>query len=326
MSEQSLKAPVVFFLLGAILLIGMGCKEKKPSEASKDFSLQDPQKKNSIILKVEDSFYFNTDFEGYIRSSVGENQADLTILSLSRLYDRFVDEKILLQVVKKQGISLTPEEKKEYLAKFEQGFKPEKRETTTEESDIQPLFDKLLIEKYAFQLIGGIEVTEEEIEEYYKLNKREFFQPERVRVSQILVKKEDESIEVLNRIKDSSEEEFKKVAQAQSVAPEASKGGDMGWFEMGQLPYGMEKVIFSLKEGELSPVVESTYGYHIFRVNKRYGPEIVSLEEASKRIETILLDQKIKKALSDHLEELKKILNWSSYPQNLPFPYEKKEA
>jgi hypothetical protein len=61
-------------------------------------------------------------------------------------------------------------------------------------------------------------------------------------------------------------------------------------------------------------------------MDKKYGPELVSLEKASKRIETILLDQKIKEAIFDHLEELKKSLNWSSYPQNLPFPYERKEA
>jgi len=326
MSEKSLRASVAFILLGAILLLGISCKEEKPAETSVNFNLQDPQQKNNIILKVEDFFYFNTDFEKYIRSIVGKNQNDLTILSLSRLYDRFVDERILLQVAEKQGISLTSEEKKEYLAKSERGFQVEERGTTLEDFDTQLLFDKLLIEKYTFQLISEIEVKEEEIGGYYKLNKSGFLQPERVRVSQILVKKEDESIEVLNMIKESSEEEFKKVAQVHSVGPEASKGGDMGWFEGGQLPYEMEKVIFSLKEGELSPVVESSYGYHIFRVDKRYGPELISLEKASEKIEMKLLDQKIKKAISDHIEELKKSLDWKSYPQNLPFPYEGKEV
>lgn len=315
---------IISLLLGPFFLLWLSCGQEKPQETSPGFNLKDPQKINNIILEVEDTLYFNSDFEKYIRSIVGNNQNDLTISSLGSLYDKFVDERILLKAARNKEISLTWEEKKEYLAKLTNEFRPEEKEVSLKDLDTQILFDRLLIVKYTYLVVEDIEVTEKEIKEHYNLHKGEFLQAERVKVSQILVKTEDVAIEILDKVKKSSEEEFRKIAQAYSIGTEASKGGDMGWFEIGQLPYEMEKVIFSLKEGELSQVVESSYGYHIFRLDKKYGPEIVSLEKASPGIELKLLEQKINKAMSQHIEELKKSFNWKSHPNNLPFPYERK--
>jgi parvulin-like peptidyl-prolyl isomerase len=326
MSRQ--KSRVYFFLslfLGFSLL-WIHCNQEKAPETSPEFNLKDPQKRNDTILKVEGSSYLNSDFEAYIRTIVGEDQEDLSIPLLSRLFDRFIEEKILLQAAKNQEISLTWEEKKDYLTKLGSEFLDEEKGTLLETLDTQLLFDKLLIAKYTYLLVEGIEVTEEEIKEYYDLNKREFLSPERIKVSQILVRTEAKAIEVLNMVKDSSEEEFRQTAQLYSVSTDASKGGDMGWFEMGQLPYEMERIIFALKDGELSQVMESSYGYHIFRVDKRQGPELISSENASEAIKLKLLDQRIKLATQQHLETLKANLDWVSYPQKLPFPYSRKES
>jgi parvulin-like peptidyl-prolyl isomerase len=78
-----------------------------------------------------------------------------------------------------------------------------------------------------------------------------------------------------------------------------------------------------LKEGEVSPVVESSYGYHIFRLDRRYEPDLVPESEAAPDIKMRLLDQKIKQALAQNLEELKRSMDWSSYPQNLSFFYKR---
>jgi len=313
------------FFLG-LSLLGIHCNQKKSAETSPSFDLKDTQKKNEIILKVEGSSYSNSDFEEYVRSIIGEDQNELTSPSLSRLYDKFAEEKLLLQAAKNEEISLTWEEKKDYFAKLGLEFSNDERDVSLETLDNQLLIDKLLIAKYTYKLVESIEVTDEEVEEYYNLNKREFLQPERVRVSQILVGTEDKAIEVLNIVKDFPEEEFRKMAQLHSTSTDAFKGGDMGWFEMGQLPFEMERVIFSLKEGELSQVMESSYGYHIFRVDKKQGPLLLSLEDASEVIKLKLLDQKAKQLISQHLEGLKKGLDWISYPENLLFPYLRKES
>ncbi len=322
MSPLNLKKRSFFFLLGIFLLFEH-CGKKSAQEESPTFNLADPQKKGNIVLKIGDSSYFNSDFERYVQATIGEDYKTASSLSLSRLFDSFIEEKILLQAAQNQNIALTTEEKKQYLEKLANEFKSENSKISIDELDRKILFDRLLLQKYTYELLKSIEVQDQESRDYYKLNKKEFLRPERVKVSQILLDSEDKAIEVYERVRNSSEESFREIAQKQSIGLEAAKGGEMGVFEMGQLPFEMEKVIFSLKDGEISPVVESSYGYHIFRLDKKYGAELVSEEDAMPQIKTKLLNQKIKERLSEHIEELKNNLEWTFYPQNLSFPYQK---
>ena len=311
------------FLTGVFIFLFANCGEKNEQESSFGVSLEDPQKKNYIIIEIEDSTYLNSDFEKYVRGTFGNDQKALTPVSLSRLLDKFIEEKLVLQSASNQNVSLSWEEKQEYLAKLSTELKSEGSNVSVEEMDTEILFDRLLIEKYKYALVKDIEVKEEEIKEYYNLHKREFLRPKRIEASQILLETEDQAIEVMERVRNVSEEDFRKIAEAESIGLEAVKGGKMGVFEMGQLPFEMEQVLFSLEEGELSPVVESSYGYHIFRVDKRFEPELISEEDALPGIKAKILDLKINYRISSHMEYLKNNIEWSFYPMNLSFPYQR---
>jgi len=104
---------------------------------------------------------------------------------------------------------------------------------------------------------------------------------ERVRVRHLLVKSEEEA----NRIRDDIRGKrisLEDAARRYSIAPEASHGGDVGWFVKGQLPSVFDRC-FDLEKGKISEVVASDYGFHLFEVIARApaGPE--SPEAASAR-------------------------------------------
>ena len=314
-----------WLILLCILLIPLGsCGQKQSEEPSSDYDLSDPEKKSSIILRVQDSYYLNSDFEKYVSLIAGNDYKSLSLESLSRLLDDFIEEKIFLEDARNKKISLSRLEQKEYLVKLARESRQEDKEMVIKDMESSILFEGLLIDKYIYELVKDIEVAEEEVQVYYDQHKREFLRPERVKVSQILLETEDKAVEVLERGKDSTEEIFRKIAQEESIGAEASRGGVMGVFEMGQLPLEMDKVIFSMKVSEVSPVVESSYGYHIFRLDERYEPELVSAQEAFSEIRAIILDQEIKKFISQHLERLKKNMEWDFYAKNLSFPYKEK--
>ncbi|MGD8536042.1 MAG: peptidyl-prolyl cis-trans isomerase [Candidatus Aminicenantes bacterium] len=317
------KSKFSLILLSALILLVTSCEVPDSQQGTSVFDLSDTQRMNSSVLEIEGTLYSNSDFEKYIRATLGDDQEALTVISLSRLFDNFVEEKLLLQAARRVNMVLTKGEKDEYLEKLSTEYKAEESQISVEEMDTDILFERLLIEKYTYELIRTTEVTDEEIKEYYDYYKRDFLRPERVKVSQILLETENEALLIMERVRNTSEEEFRRIAQEESVGLEALKGGEMGVFEMGQLPFEMEKVIFALKEGELSQIVESSYGYHIFRVDKRYAPVLISEEEASPTIRGKILDQKVKNRISQHIEELKKNLDWSFYPLNLPFPYQR---
>ncbi len=189
--------------------------------------------------------------------------------------------------------------------------------------ETQSLLERFLIEKYMYGIVKNIEVEPDEISDYYDLNKREFLRPERVSVSQILLDTEEKAVEIFDRVKGSTEDVFQQMAKEVSLGVEAPKGGHLGVFEINQLPAEMEKVIFSLKEGETSQVVESAYGFHIFRLDKKLEPELEVLEKMSADIRLKILDQKIKQSVSNHLRDLNDTLDWEFFPKNLSFPYQR---
>jgi parvulin-like peptidyl-prolyl isomerase len=279
---------------------------------------------NTLVLKIEKTTFLNSDFEGYLQALFGKDFSELSAASLSRLFDDFIDEKIYSHAAKKQAISLTVEEQKQYLAKLSRESLHEQGKSPVNSEEFAVHLDRLRIEKYMAQQVQDIEVTEEEVKEYYEQHKREFLKPERVKVSQILLKTEDKAIEVLDRVKNAEEETFRSVAREESKGVEATKGGEMGIFEMGQLPFEMEKVIFALMTGEVSQVVESAYGFHIFRLDDKLEPELVSEEQVVSEIRMKIMNQKIKQSLLEHLNGLKQQITWSSYPSNLSFEYQRK--
>jgi len=309
-----LAACVVFLVAGC----GNGSDLRK---ASLPEGAGDPTR---IVLNIEGSAFTAADFDRYVRANAGKGM--LSDLSLSRLFDKFVEEKLLLEAARRQGVSLTPEEKKDYMVKLTTQSMPEEAAVPTQRDQDESLFDRPLIEKYIYPLLKDIRVQDEEVRTTYEEHKRDFLLSERVKVSQILLETEEKAVEVLRNLENAVEEEFRKVAQEESAGPEAFKGGEMGIFKNGDLPYEMEKVIFALEEGKLSRVVESSYGYHIFRLDKKFPPELLSEADAAPSIRVRILDGKVKEALASHLEGLKRSLTWSSYPKMLNFTYQRNET
>lgn len=97
-------------------------------------------------------------------------------------------------------------------------------------------------------------------------NHPELFQtPRRAVVEHIVVAREDEARTLHDAlIKGGS---FSKMAHLESLGREASSGGRMKPFSQGTLPPPFDSV-FSMKPGEISDVLSSPYGYHIFRLIK----------------------------------------------------------
>ncbi|MGB9005942.1 MAG: peptidyl-prolyl cis-trans isomerase [Candidatus Aminicenantales bacterium] len=318
-----LPALAALLALSALLaLAGPACRRDKGSSAGAAAPRETAPKKSLLILQVGESSYSGSDFDSYIRHTLGQMEEPLSASTLSRLYDRFCEDKLILEQARQQHIGLTEEEMKKYLVKVKGQLEPAKR-TEFSDSDLKSLRDKLLADKYTYLLVKDIAVSDEEIKAFYEGHKSDFLQPERFEVYQILVESEEKAVEVLDNVRGRTVEEFQAMARRISIGPEAERGGRLGVFSPGQLPFEIERVVLSLPEGQISQVVESSYGYHIFLLNKRFEPEIVPLDKAAPGIRLKLLDRKISLAVSDHLAELKKRLDWKTLTQNLSFSYQR---
>ena len=314
-------------LVCLVPLAGCGREEMSPSGTTgkgsrPESSAAAASPPGEVILRVGKTVFSGADFERYIQGLTGQSPSKFESATLSRLFDGFVEEKLLLRAARDEGISLSPEEQKASLAKSiaNKGLASQQAGDPGEE---QAFLEKALIEKHMALLMKDVQVGDEDVAEYYAARKRDFLEQVRVKVSQILLPSEDKAVAVLNRIKSATEDEFRTAARQESVGLEAPRGGEMGVFKPGQLPYEMEKVIFALSEGEVSRVVESSYGFHIFRLDKRFEPELVPVERAAPAIRTRILAEKGKAALAGRLEALRARQDWQVFPENLSFPYQR---
>jgi len=312
------------FAAALCLTASLACRKSAADAAGAGLGLiEDPQKKSLVVLTVEDSAYSNEDFDRYVRATIGDGAKSVAAPVLSRLFDDFVDEKILLKRALAKGVTLTDEEKRDYLSRMKGAVAGDSTAGPAGGIGEALLTERLLVEKYLSQLVRDLKIEDKELSAFYAQHKSEYLQPEKLQVSQILFSSEGAANEVRSRLNGASEEDFRTIARTRSAGPEASRGGVMGVFSAGQLPSELEKFIFPMKEGEISRVVESPYGYHIFRLDKWFEARLVSLADAAASIRTKLLEQKGKEAVASHLDTLKAGMEWKTRLENLAFTYQR---
>lgn len=160
-----------------------------------------------------------------------------------------------------------------------------------------------------------ITIDEKVLKEYFNVHSEKFRWPERVRARQIMV--EDEAKAEKIRKKLLGKEDFAKIAKESSQSPDAVEGGDLGYFSRGQMPPEFENVVFELKVGQVSEVVRSIYGFHIFKVIAKEKPRAMKFEDARNRIRDILLTKNREEEFKNWITEIKKGLIIEVYAESL---------
>lgn len=311
-------AAVLFLILSA------GCRTSGGEDETKGSRPADAQQQGRIILEVEGTTFTNADFDKYVRLAAGDAGGSLSAAALSRLYDGFVEERLFFISALAKGVTLSEGEKAAYLKKLEISMGAEDNASLITERGV--LTDRLLVEKYLALLVKDTRIDDMEVAAYYGRHKGDYLLPERYQVSQILVESAGQASEIRERLNNVSEDEFRATARRVSTGPESSKGGMMGTFSAGQLPPELEKVIFPMKVGEIGRVVESTYGFHIFRLDKKIEGRLVALAEAAPSIRAKLAEEKSESAVAAHLTELKSEMDWKPFTENLAFAYQRNES
>jgi peptidyl-prolyl cis-trans isomerase C len=148
------------------------------------------------------------------------------------------------------------------------------------------------------------EVTESETKEFYDGNTDNFKTGEEVRARHILVDTEEKANDILSSI--IKGESFAELAKTFSMDKgSAQNGGDLGFFSRGKMIPEFEETAFSLKKGEVSKPVKTTYGYHLIETtDKREGSQI-QFEEAKENIKNQLVKEKQKTLFESYIETLK---------------------
>lgn len=170
---------------------------------------------------------------------------------------------------------------------------------------LEDLRKRLIVETYLKKKVEQeAQVSDADLKKYYDENKDKFKTGEQVRASHILVKTEKEAQDILAQLKNGAK--FEDLAKKYSTDATSAKGGDLGWFSKGAMVPEFDKVVFGMKEGQVSGIVKTQFGYHIIKVTGIRPAGIRSFDEVKEQIKSTLLPSKQQEIFQKMKEDLKK--------------------
>jgi len=236
--------------------------------------------------------------------------------------NKLIETSLLLQEAEVRGLTVTEKELDQEILQLKEDYPKDTLNETLERIGLkleewkEERKEKLLIDKLIQQEIDSvIHVSDDEIREYYKTNKEQFQQPLQVRARQIVVATEEEANALRSRIVKG--ESFEEIARLHSLSPDAEKGGDLGIFSKGQMPEEFDDIVFKYREGTVSRVVQSPYGFHIFKVEERINPRTLPIDEVREEIASKIFRERQESFFKEWLDSLKRQARITIFPENL---------
>jgi len=243
------------------------------------------------------------------------------------LLENLVSRKVLYQESQRKGIEIDDAAVSERLASMKKQFPNEDDfkkmlEKMNLNEDIlksklrEGMFIQALIDR---EVISGLTISDKDAKTYYDENADLFKQGEKIEARHILVKVEegaDESVKAkaLEKIKKiqkelTSGEDFAGLAKKYSDCPSGARGGDLGSFGRGQMVKPFEDAVFSMKQGEISDIVETQFGYHLIKAGERTPEVITGYEDIKDKLIQYLkqmkTEEEIKKYIAKRKEQAK---------------------
>lgn len=175
-----------------------------------------------------------------------------------------------------------------------------------------------------------VEYTDEDLKAFYNAHKQDYFVQKHLKVEYyylpIIPSKEDEK-EIRQRMEDilkraKEGEDFAELARANSEGPSAENGGDLGYIRKGQTVKAFEDAAFSLKNGEISGIVKTRFGFHIIKKEdekKENGVEYVKCRHILLKIEPSEYTKDQVHTLADELaDDLRKVDDFKDIKEDYP--------
>jgi len=259
-----------------------------------------------------------------LASQLGQGQQEIDQQQLFQAAtQQAVDTKLLAQEARRREIALDTETLDQIMAQIEQqgggregldGFLGNMGLTYEEFKGT--VADSVLVQSLVEQQIRpGVEVSDQQVADFYEENPQMFQRPEQVRARHILMsvqqgaddetKADAKTRAAAARERAVSGEDFAALATELSEGPSAPNGGDLGFFSADRMVAPFSEAAFALQPGEISQVVETQFGYHVIKVEERREASTQSLEEVREPLRNALVERQVGEGLTSLVEELR---------------------
>lgn len=163
---------------------------------------------------------------------------------------------------------------------------------------LRKLKSSMTIDRYLNNEIDeSLTPTEEEIADYYERNQDQFMTKEEVRVSQIFIEPSsqeaaEEAYKALRNVREELLEGKDFEEAAKEHGSDDSREIDLGFMKQGETMPEIEAITFSMRVNEISPIIATHYGFHVFKVTDRKEPKLLPISELDGIAENVALEKK----------------------------------
>ncbi len=240
-----------------------------------------------------------------------------------RAIDQAIGEKLLFMEADELDIRVSDQEVDESVFKMARevgGMEKLRSVLARQKLDEKTLREQIRrgrrVDKLVEQIVASAgEPTEDEIKEHFAQHRNEYSRPERALAQHILITPDGDTPEskatarkkistIRERVVNGAD--FSAEAKAHSHCPSKDKGGSLGWFSRGMMVPAFESAAFGMKDGEVSDIVETQFGYHIIYRTGHEDAKEADFDEAHESVRDFLRHAKRGEALSAHVAELRK--------------------
>ena len=291
------------------------------------------------VAVVNGSVITRADFDRELTSALGRLSSTGEPVAHSQLsqlkeeaFKKLIARELLYQESQNNGIKVTEAAINEQLVMLKKRFPGEAEfkkmlsQMNLSEVDVKSQFERgMAIQEFIDkQFVQKVTVSDKEVRAYYDSNPVFFKQAEQVRASHILVRvdpKKDPSqkaesrkkiVDIQQKLRKS--EDFSALAKEYSQCPSGSEGGDLGYFQRGQMVKPFEQATFALGPGEVSDIVETKLGYHLIRLTDKKPESVVPYEDIKDRIGQHLKQEKAEKDVVSYVQNLEEKAKVERFP------------
>jgi peptidyl-prolyl cis-trans isomerase SurA len=282
-----------------------------------------------IVAKVNGDIITLTELEGEVQgmlermspAETPEEQEQRVAELRKSVLDSMIDNKLVLQVAEERGLRVP--------ARFFEDWKKnvmEQMNITTDDElqrqvelqggtmeQLRKQFEEgLLVQEIRrMEVDSKVSVSEPEIEQRYRENIQDYTEPARVRLREIVVRfdetNEVEKGEKIRRLLQDIRQgaDFAEVARMHSESGSREAGGDLGFFEQGELTEALSDAAFALAPGEVSDVIRLDKAFYIIRVEEKIEARTKPLEEVRKEVADAVFDEKMSGQMEKYLRTLR---------------------
>lgn len=320
-------AALLSVLFGAgVPAIAQAAPSAAASEAAKQAAPAQSTPEQSIFARVGDAVITHAEYDNALVSAARSKfyhgrapEKDVAALQRS-VADDLVTRVLLLREARRRGMAADQSEIRKALDGYEQRYGNSEHWKKNKDNILPGLTARLEEDNLLAQLEKRTRAVpdpeSDAVKAYYEANADKFTEPERVRVSVILIpvdpasmvetwdKAAEEISGILKRIREGAD--FGDMARAHSKVPSAAQGGDMGYLHKGMLPGPVQELLATMKPGDLSEPLRLLEGVGLLRLVDRIEPKLHELARVEQRARELLKRDNANAAWTNLIAELKK--------------------